>query len=265
MQFSLFAVASMLAIPVLATDVPSGAVQFNIKRSTQDIPALADKLFEEGKISSSSFSVSYSDDNAEGSVLLGAVDHSKYTGNLVTLAAAASGSGQHYGVTLNGIRSDGRATQNIVTTPMTAVLDSGSRFSYMPTAVTRGLYEVLNANPSFSIGQKYYADCNITSNLIFDFGTTQLTVPSYYFMSPIEEFVSAQTAAINFPHNSCYVGILTSQGNNAVLGQNIIQSSYVVYDKNNKQVAIAQANMNKRATPEIELITEQGIPGAVPY
>lgn len=238
-----------------------------VGKSAEGQASFLDKLYENGKISSPAFSMSMQEDGSEGSMLLGAVDHSKYTGKLVTLATSSTGSGQHYGVTVNGIRSDGRATQNILSQPMTAVLDSGSKFSYFPVDVTRGLYEVLNANPSFAIQERYYTDCNITNNFIFDLGTTQISVPAYYVLTPIENYVSAQVAAINFPRNSCYVGIITAPGNGnyGVLGQNIIQSSYIVYDNKNKQVAIAQANFDKRAAPEIEVITDAGIPGAVPY
>ena len=226
-----------------------------------------DKMYEAGDLSSPAFSLSLGEnDEDEGSMLLGAVDHSKYTGKLVSLATSRGGSsGTHYGVQVNSIHADGRASQNILTQPMTAVLDSGSRFSYFPNGITRSLYEVLNANPSFSINLKYYADCNITDNLVIDFGATQIKVPNYYFLTPIENFVNRGVAGVAFPQNSCYVGIDNSPGNYIVLGENLIRSSYIVYDGKNSQVAIGQANFDKRAEPEIELIGEQEIPGAVPY
>lgn len=151
---------------------------------------------------------------------------------------------QYYGVTINSINSDGRATQNILSKPITAVVDSGSQMSYFPIEITRSLYEVLNANPSFAINQKYYTDCNITSNLLFDFGATQIKVPAYYFLKPIEQYVNPVQANINFPHNSCYVGIQTVPGDEAsyaVLGQNIISATNIVYDSRTSQVTLNQA------------------------
>lgn len=140
--------------------------------------------------------------------------------------------GQRYGLTVDGLKTDGLAAQNVMKKPIIAVVDSGSIYSYFPNEVTRSLYEVLNANPSFAIQQDYYADCNITTNFIFSFGRNQVSVPAWRLMSPIEQKVKSVAAAIGFPRNSCYVGIQTAPGNGdyAVLGQNFLSAVDLAFE-----------------------------------
>lgn len=140
--------------------------------------------------------------------------------------------GQRYGLTVDMLKTDGLAAQNVLKKPMIAVVDSGSIYSYFPIDVTRSLYEVLNANPSFAIQQDYYADCNITTNFIFAFGRNQVAVPAWHLMTPIEQKVNNIAATINFPRNSCYVGIQTAPGNGdyAVLGQNFLSAVSLAFE-----------------------------------
>lgn len=222
------------------------------KRQYSNLPQ---KLYESGKINSPAYSLYLNSENAEtGSILFGAVDHSKYTGKLVSLAISHPA---HYGITLNGIRATGRADQNVMSNPMTAVLDSGTTFSYFPDSVMRSIYEVLNANPNFTINEKYYTDCNITDSLILDFGSTQIKVPNYQFLTPITKYVNSIVASVAFPQNSCYVGLdfLSGGGDYILLGDNLIRSAYIVYDSQNGRISLAQANFDTTAAPNIELLS----------
>lgn len=218
-----------------------------------------EQLYEAGEISSPSFSLNLGAEDEEGSLLLGAVDHSQYEGTLNKLEARSSGS--HYGATLYGVSSDGLAKQNcMMSGPALAVFDSGSKLSYLPSADTRMLHEVLNANPSFAIGQKYYADCNITQHLNLDFGGSPISVPNYYFLTPIEEMVPGPVAATAFPRNSCYLGIEDAPSSYALLGENLLRGMYIVYDGSGKRdtLAVAAAAKERRSQSEIELITKEG-------
>lgn len=251
------------------TDVRQGIIGIGrpqaeiTNREKKQYSNLPQKLYESGQINSPAYSLFLNDQNSEsGSILFGAVDHSKYTGKLVSMAISHPA---HYGIMLNTMHVDGRASQDVMDKPMTAILDSGTTLSYFPEPVTRMLHEVLNANPSFAINQKYYTDCNITNNFILEFGPTTIKVPNYQVLTPIEGYVSPAVASIAFPRNTCFVGIDDVPGgaNYILLGDNIIRSAYIVYDPQNQQIALAQANFDKRAEPQIELIENNVIPRAI--
>lgn len=251
------------------TDVKQGIIGIGrpqaeiTNREKKEYSNLPQKLYESGATNSPAYSLYLNEANSDsGTILFGAVDHSKYSGKLVQMAVSHPA---HYGVLLNEIRSDGRAAQNVMSKPRTAILDSGTTLSYLDQDSLRMLHEVLNANPSFAINQKYYTDCNITSHLILDFGNVEIQVPAYQFLTPIEGYVNAAVAAVAFPRNSCFVGIdsVPDNANYVLLGDNMIRSAYIVYDPENKMVALAQAKFDKRATPEIELIERDVIPRAI--
>lgn len=214
------------------------------------------KLYQDGHINSPAFSLYLDEANSEnGSILFGAVDHSKYTGQLVSMDVSHP---VHYGVTLNSIHAQGIANTNILAKPMTAILDSGSTLSYLPNTAIINLHNNLNANPSFSIGQRYYCDCNITDYLQFDFAGQTLRVPNYQFLTPIGQVVNSRVANIAFPHNSCLVGFETApQGSDYVLlGDNVLRSAYIVYDPAHSKIALAQADFSKSES-NIELIHKE--------
>lgn len=197
------------------------------------------RMKSEGIISTAAYSMYLNDINAQsGTILFGGVDHSKYAGNLVTLPISHP---RHLGVTLNGIYMDGREKGNNLQKPNTAVLDSGTSLTYVPHDTLISIQGALNANPSFSIGERYYCDCNITENLVLDFGATKIPVPAYNFLWPIENFVSGQTAATNFPQNSCYLGIESSSADQdfILLGDNILRGLYIVYDVEHDTISLA--------------------------
>lgn len=211
------------------------------------------KLYQDGHVNSPAFSLYLNDLKSQsGTILFGAVDHSKYKGKLVSMDVSHP---VHYGITLNSIRAQGLATQNILDKPMTAILDSGTTLSYIPNSALINLHNNLNANPSFTINQRYYCDCNITDYLQFNFGDQSLKVPNYQFLWPIEQFVNPYVAGIAFPHNSCLVGFeATPNGADYILlGDNVLRSAYIVYDPSNSKIALAQADFSGSKS-NIELI-----------
>lgn len=211
------------------------------------------KLYEAGHVESPAFSLYLNDLNSDsGSILFGAVDHSKYSGKLVSLDVSHP---VHYGVTVNSITAQGLAAQNILGKPMTAILDSGTTLSYIPSDALTNLHTNLNANPSFTINQRYYCDCNITQYLQFDFQGQSIQVPNYQFLWPISQFVNPIVANVAFPQNSCLVGFeaTPNTADYILLGDNVLRSAYIVYDPANSQIALAQADFGQ-TEPKIELI-----------
>lgn len=217
------------------------------------------KLVSEGITNTASYSMYLNHlSSRQGNILFGAVDHSKYTGQLHALKVNHP---KHLGVQLNHMKGDGK--HPLIDKPQPAILDSGTSLSYFPESVMGKLHVALNANPSFAIGQKYYCDCNVTSALHLDFGPTSISVPNYFFLWPIEGIVNPVVANFAFPQNSCYIGIEQAHAEMdfILLGDNFLRAFYTVYDLTNGHIAIAQAKYGNQR-PDIEVIKNK-IPKAV--
>ncbi|ANB13605.1 Yps3p [Sugiyamaella lignohabitans] len=220
------------------------------------------RLAAEGHINSAAYSLYLNDLNSKsGTILFGGVDTSKFIGNLKILPITHP---KHLAITMQGLSTDGLDKRNLMTSPSVSVLDSGTSLSYFSSDVIQQIHQALNANPSFTIGQKYYCDCNITNNLILNFGSAEIEVPNYDFLWPIETIVSPLVAGVAFPQNSCYLGIEQVQAGMdfSLIGDNLLRAFYTVYDIQNDRIAIGQANP-RSGTSNIKLITKNYIPGAV--
>ncbi|CAN6674940.1 aspartic proteinase yapsin-3 [Trichomonascus vanleenenianus] len=218
-------------------------------------------LAAQGVTNTAAYSLYLNDLNSKsGTILFGAVDHSRYTGQLYSFPISHP---KHLGIKIQNMHSDGRAQEAMLQKPVTAILDSGTSLSYLPQDAVGNIHEYLNANPSFTIGEKYYCDCNVTANLVLNFGPTEIKVPNFYFLWPIETIVNPVVANFAFPANSCYIGIENSQPGMdfALFGDNFMRAMYVVYDLKHNRIAIAQSNL-RGDTSKIEVIKDK-IPGAI--
>jgi len=216
----------------------------------------------EGLINSAAYSLALDDiDDSQGNIIFGGVDHDQYDGNLVEMPIVHP---KHMGVNVQGIRADQRATYQLLSKPQVAILDSGTSLTYVDGDTLGSLRTALNSNPSFALGERYYTDCNITTDLHIDFGNINIPVPSYNWMWPIDMFVDGVTASLDFPQNSCYIGIeqASSDENFLLFGDNLLRAMYVVYDITDNRIAIARSKASS-GKPNVEAI-EPGkpIPGA---
>jgi hypothetical protein len=237
---------------------PQAEITYKSGHMYENLPM---KLAAEGIINTAAYSLYLDDINAEsGTILFGGVDRSKFDGQLAVLPISHP---QHLGITLQNMRTDGRVQNPLMTAPKVAVLDSGTSLSYFSSDVMQNLHEALNANPSFAIGEKYYCDCNVTDNLVLDFGSAAIAVPNYQFLWPIETIVNPVLATAVFPPNSCYIGIETIQRNMDfyLIGDDFLRSFYTVYDIQDSRIAIAQVK-NDGGQPQIEAIRRDFIPGS---
>lgn len=240
---------------------PQAEITNQQKKQYSNLPQ---KLFETGLTNSPAYSLFLNDANSDsGTILFGAVDHSKYEGDLISLPITHFA---HYGVRLTEIRAAG--TRNVLSQPKTAILDSGTTLSYFDEPTVKAIHEAIGAKTSFALNGKFYADCHALDKFVFNFGdgAVQITVPASQILTPIENFVRPAIASVSFPKNSCFVGIdvVPKNADYLLLGDNVIRSAYIVYDPQNKQIALAQANFNGRESTadDIQLISPTLIPGA---
>ncbi|CCK71882.1 pepsin-like aspartic protease KNAG_0I00910 [Huiozyma naganishii CBS 8797] len=194
----------------------------------------------------------------EGSVLFGAVDHSKYTGTLYTVPLvdiyhdSASSKPVEFDITLYGLGVDKDGSQStIATTTIPALLDSGTTISYFPAQLANEIARKFNATYDSRSGF-YTMSCSYdtsNTNLVFDFG-------GFHITAPLDDFVVQQSS------QTCVLAIGPQQENWVVLGDVFLSNAYVVYDLENLEVSMAQANFDSSLPESVEVISST-VPSAV--
>lgn len=199
-----------------------------------------------------------STNSSSGSLLFGAVDHSKYSGQLYTvpLLNTLESSGYtdpiQFEVAVQGIgvRTSGSNT-TLTTTVIPALLDSGATLSYFPVQVAEMIADALDATYSSSYGY-YIVDCPSSDDdteIIYDFG-------GFHIASKLTDYI----LTTNRP-SICVLGIVPQNSNRFILGDVFLTSAYVVYDLDNFEISLAQANY-EGGDEQIEVISES-VPSAI--
>lgn len=143
------------------------------------------------------------------------------------------------------------------------VLDSGSTYTYLPDYIITAIYSYLGAT---STGANDVAiPCNRTtaeSVFSFSFGGPRgpkINVPISDFVVPRDPRFENFTFSDGTP--ACTLSIVPSASYQAVLGDSLLRSAYVVYDIDSQQIALAQSKLLSTADGTISEITPDGIPG----
>lgn len=238
-------------------------------------PNVLDTMVSEGKINSHAFSLYLNDiSQSTGNILFGGVDSSKYTGDLVSIPMV--------GIPLqDGSQETDRYTvawtNFTITTPngveqflnrainVPVLLDSGTTLAVLPTSIVNIIYQQMGA---VEVRDSAFAPCYLrTSNATIDF---YVGGPSGAVLKiPIREFLfnlDSETASIWHKLGGaeyCEVGL--EKGDDLpIFGDVILRSAYIVYDLDNRQVAIAKANFNPTGASNVREITNgttNNIPG----
>lgn len=214
-------------------------------------------LKRDGIINRNAYSLFLNSSDAQtGSVLFGAVDHSKYTGTLYTIPLINTLSGYsepiQFEVTLQGLGLQANDTNTtLTTTKIPALLDSGTTLAYFPSNLATMIARGVGATYSSLYG--YYmmscSDIDTSTEIIYDFG-------GFLIASPLENYI-IQTSG-----STCILGILPQSGNSIILGDTFLTSAYVVYDLENLEISLAQANVGSTGSDNIDVISSS-VPSAV--
>lgn len=125
----------------------------------------------------------------------------------------------------------------MTTTRIPALLDSGTTLTYLPADAVALMAKSLNATFSKELGYYEYA-CptsgdNATS-VVFDLG-------GFHINAPLSDFTMQTNVG------TCVLAIVPQAGNaTAILGDSFLRSAYVVYDLDNYEVSLAQAQVRLR-------------------
>ncbi|KAK2006424.1 eukaryotic aspartyl protease [Colletotrichum eremochloae] len=249
--------------------------------SQREYHTILDTMVMQGQIGRKAYSIWLNDlSSAEGTVLFGGVDTEKYIGKLTTLPLVNdfySGKVTSYSVGLTGvaIEAPGQKAVEMAAGSFNAstVLDSGSTVCLLPPDLAKAIwakYDVVDAG--YGIVDCAWAGPQGEGHAVdFEFAGGGLRV-----RVPLEEMVLDNLAGVAdqlegvVPFDrACMFGIQNSATFNvesdrfALLGDTFLRSAYVVYDEANRQVGIAQANLNASRSNIIELrANETALPTA---
>ena len=216
------------------------------------------KLKNQGTINKALYSVYLGEeDSRTGSILFGAVDSAKYSGDLQTVKIVNSAINYGYSepirieVIVNGITlNDSNTEIQIASNDYTAVLDTGSTYSYFPRSLLTSLGESLNGQFSSSLGA-YIVDCiddDDDSYVAIDFSGFKINVP-------------LRSLIQRYSYNQCFLSVLQQSGSDYILfGDNVLRSAYLVYDLDDFEISIAQA---RYTTEEDISVISSSVPNAI--
>lgn len=213
-----------------------------------------------GAIDYTSYALSLpSKGSGNGSLLFGAIDHSKYDGSLYTIPLVNTY--EEYGmpeilefdVTLYGIGiqdNKKEKQQPIATSNIPALLDSGTTYTYLPKSMLHDLVSTIDISYDTSLYGFYYVRCSQLEkqNIVFDFGGVHISIPAKNFI---------ETEDIE---DKCSLSLLATSSNATILGESFLRSVYVVYDLEKLEISLAEASTEDLPS-NIERLTT-GVPNA---
>ncbi|KAF4552421.1 Eukaryotic aspartyl protease-like protein 2 [Elsinoe fawcettii] len=232
--------------------------------SSQGYPNMPEVLQQAGVINSRLYSVflnSFGD--ATGTVIFGGIDTSKYTGQLQTmnmLPTSVRGRSIVYqfvvGITGIAARTDGRTTTYLSSNDrggdtLPVLLDTGSTAWTVPPALYRSLRELFgNAVDSNGLVECSHQTDDVTISIQFG-GKVTIDVPASNLIIPVFNPVNNLQNTTTDGKPLCAFMVSPDTGNQQAsqsgfltLGDAVLRSMYVVFDMDNAQISIAQANTN---------------------
>lgn len=195
---------------------------------SSNVTSFLEQLVDDGTISSQSYSIQLGLNNAtEGSLILGAVDHSKYRGELqkVRMVDAYMGDGQEILIILDGILGNGFSVRTNI-----------------PISVSCEL-TLLSLSNDLVQQIASYMDAEFDDYLevhILDCSFLNLTDLISFYFSGIEIEVPLRDLVYQASSGSCWLTCYEDYGP-PYLGQDVLRNAYIVVDLDNKEVALAQA------------------------
>ena len=238
-------------------------------------PNLVDQMVAQGFIPTKAYSLYLNDyQSSTGSILFGGVDTEKFIGGLTVIPIVPDAQTQNFTSFTVNMTAVSYAFSNGTTGNarlqgggLDAILDSGTTLSYLPDDVATPLFDALGAFTYSSLGSVglTMVECSLATSgleLTFRFNeSVSIVVPADEIV--IDAFVQGVIPPEIPLEQPCLFGIqnsgdsLPSEGARqidfALLGDTFLRSAYVVYDLDNNEIAMAQANLNSTDTNVQEL------------
>lgn len=225
---------------------------FGLRSVYNNVPA---SLYAQGYIESPTFSLYLNSvDAQQGSVLFGALDHSRYQGQLYTVPRTSN---SRYNIALDSISVGGSQYRGSTTT-----LDSGTTLGSLPDNICSGLADELGLTLNYQYGAyvTYPGSYDPETQVVFTFSGVQFPVRLEDLLIDSEKLGPPLPSGLKI----FAFGPSSQTGNQVIFGDIFLRNFYVVYDMNNKNIGLALADFTGRA-PQIEAISADAtnFPGAV--
>ena len=247
-------------------------------------PSISEIMVSSGAIQSNAYSLWLnSQDSTSGSLLFGGVNKGKYSGSLNTIPIEnnpnyTTPSG--FIVTVTGIGltlSDDTKTTTKVNSSITLVtnradpflIDSGTYNIELPLQHLQPILTALGAE--YEAASEYaMVPCSMTTNtstIDFFFTAFSISIPLTELIFP-QDFLAYDDYIPTLSDGktpACLLGIQPS-GEDMILGDTFMRSAYIVFDLDNNEVSLAQANVGAQDTQADDIVEitsgKNSVPGA---
>lgn len=210
-------------------------------------PTIFDILANKGLIGSQSFSL-WLDSATSGQLIFGGVDTTRYSGDLgVVPIQRVDGVFQNFAISLTGITLSDQGQSfdppsGATTLPVNVVLNSGSLFTYLPTALVDDIWKALQYAGSSKQGGTVtaFVDCRLATSGItvdFVFGSVQISIPLSGLLFDFNVYKQTDRQG----NQVCALKIRPADDGNYVLGLSFFEVAYIVFDLTNNQISLAPA------------------------
>ena len=239
-----------------------------------------------------------------GTILFGAIDSEKYIDSIsaIPIVPASDDEFYHFQVAMSSLNvtspSNAFETFGAFRGQLIAILDSGTTLSYLPSGIVNELFETIGAvDDTFRTGAVFIS-CSIFDrfpDLEFSFSFADANDDFAATISvPLREMVldnvrpflrQGFTLPPDIPFEDddvCSLGLQAIDGGGAasrggqvitdlaLLGDTFLRSAYVVYDLDNREIGLAQANLNTTESNIVEItdgipIDVSGVESQVPF
>ena len=251
--------------------------------ATSEYPTVVDNMVEQGHIETRAFSLYLNDlDTDSGNILFGGIDRQKFQGSLAILDLISDSMSQTSDITSFNVRIEGfdvvdDSGDRVVDLPnldSQAILDSGSTISLLPDDQVQELWDEFGVQ-AFQDVLAPFVDCAYKgeqgNGYVFEFrfdGKTirvpidEMIIDAYSDVQDLFEQDPLLSQYFDGWDGVCMFGI-GSTGDFGIdsdqftlLGATFLRSAYVVYDLENQQLGLAQANLNSTDTDIVEIEDE---------
>ncbi|ODQ65686.1 acid protease [Nadsonia fulvescens var. elongata DSM 6958] len=191
-------------------------------------------------------------DSQEGHILFGGVDHNNYNGTLTTVPLVNKYDTEfvknpvEFTISLNGLSLQADNTYyDVYNTTSLALLDSGTSLSYLPVSAVSHLVKAFGATYFSSVGL-YVMPCTDDQSIFLNFNFTGavIKVPLTELLIPLQTNLGVPLL-FHSGYEVCAIGLSPVHDiSDVILGDTFLRSAYVVYDLENYEISLAQANFN---------------------
>ncbi|KAB8220187.1 aspartic peptidase domain-containing protein [Aspergillus novoparasiticus] len=258
-----------LGVATQAAGVPTGimGIGFSADESNSTLyPNFVDQMVAQGLTKSRSYSLWLDDlDNSTGSVLFGGYDSDKYHNELVAVPMQPNASGifTQFAVTWTSLSfTDANGNQTTLSGQdfrEYAILDSGTTRVLVPDDIYT---QIASAAGVQDDGRVDCALSTVAGTFNFGFGgPTGAAIPV-----PVHEFV----LPVIFPNGTrltdqngtevCIFGTEAQNNRPLLLGDTMLRAAYVVYNLDEKWIAMAPTNFNSTTSNITEIIPSSSLP-----